>query len=105
MATGYSKSDPLIRHIKELGDGSVKIRQHQYDVDKLNVGATPSMRRVNGNKKPAKEPQIISAEWHMDIVFGPCTAIGGITHGLYFVDRKSRSQFIYPLKNLTTSLL
>ena len=43
--------------------------------------------------------------WHVDIGFGPCTAIGGIKYSLYFVERATRTQRIYPLANLTSSLL
>ena len=72
MATGYSKSDPLINNIKNLGTGTVHVRRHRYAIDKLDTGATPSIRRVNSNKNPGREPtSTTGAEWHMDIVFGP----------------------------------
>ena len=106
MAKGYSKSDPLIKNIKNLSTSTVHVRRQCYDIDKLDTGATPSICRVNSNKDPLREPNSTTgAEWHMDIVFGPCTVIGGITHGLYFVARTSRAQHIYPLKNITSSLL
>ena len=41
----------------------------------------------------------------MDIGYGPCAAIGGVKYTLLFVDSSSRYRYVYPLKNLKSSLL
>ena len=43
--------------------------------------------------------------WHIDIGFGPCNAIGGIKYTLLAVNKKTRTNLVFGLKNLTTSLL
>ena len=57
------------------------------------------------NTKPSTPPEHYSDCWHMDIEYGPCTSIGGICFCLLLVDQATRYKRIYPLKNLTTSLL
>ena len=63
------------------------------------------MRATNQTSTCVEQPDQYSNAWHMDIGFGPCTAIGRITHVLYLVDRKTRTLFVYLLKNATSSLL
>ena len=103
QATGYVKSDALIKNIKNLGTNSVQVNRI-FNETRLDEGSTASMRATNRNTTPVQLPRQYSDAWHMDIGFGPCTAIGGVTHCLYLVDRKTRTQFAYPLKNVTTSL-
>ena len=74
---------------------------------KMDEGSTASMRKVNRNTNPVVHKIKIKYgdEWHMDIGFGPCTAIGGITHCLVLVNHATQTQTTYPLKNLTSLLL
>ena len=56
------------------------------------------------NKTPLERPKEFGETMHMDIGFGPCQAIGGITYTLMVVDKVTRLKFIYGLKNLKSSL-
>ena len=104
MATGYTKAESLIKHMKTIGTKSVHVSNLQNDT-KLDEGSTASMRSVNRSTTPVKHKIKYGDEWHMDIGFGPCTAIGRITHCLILINRATRTHRTYPLKNLTDSLL
>ena len=103
FATGFTKTASLIKKMKKVGKDTIHISRASRN-PKMNPGKTASMKGVKSNKTPAADAEENSSKWHMDIVYGPCTAIGGITHGLFFVDCKTRRQMIFPLKNLSTSL-
>ena len=104
LATGFTKSDRLIKHIRKVGKSTVQISRSKRNPSP-HPGETASMRKVSSQKDPATPTDTFSEKWHMDIVYGPSTAIGGITHGLYCVERTTRTQMIFPLKNLKDSLL
>ena len=63
------------------------------------------MKSKNQNKDPLPRATEYSAKWHMDIGFGPTTAIGGIKYCLLLVDSHSRLKLTYGLKNLNSSLI
>ena len=62
----------------------------------------PSKKR---NTTPSNPPPNYSDIWHVDIGYGPTTAIGGIRYCLMLVDKATRCRMVYPLKNLDTSIL
>ena len=102
-ATGFLKSESLIKHIKTLGKRTVHIQNLPRD-PAIDPGEYASMKK---SRKSTNNPTVRAPgeNWHVDIGFGPCTAIGGIKYTLYFVERATRTQRIYPLANLKTSLL
>ena len=104
MATGYTKAESLIKHMKTTGTKSVHVSNLTNDI-KLDEGSTASMRSVNRTTTPVQHKIKYGDEWHMDISFGPCTAIGAITHCLVLIDRATRTHCTYLLKNLTDLLL
>ena len=104
MATGFTKAESLIKHMKTTGTKLVHISNLTNDT-KLDGGSTTSMQSVNKTTTPVQHMIKYGNKWHMDIGFGPCTAIGGITHCLVLIDRATRTHRTYPLQNLTNSLL
>jgi dUTP pyrophosphatase len=104
LATGFTKSDRLIKNMGKVGQPTVRVSNSRRNPS-INPGETASMRKISSTKIPATPTTEFSEKWHMDIVYGPCTAIGGITHGLYCVESTTRTQMIFPLKNLTDSLV
>ena len=59
----------------------------------------------NTNVEVQETPEQMRKIWHIDIGFGPCNAIGGIKYTLLAVNKKTRTNLVFGLKNLTTSLL
>jgi hypothetical protein len=62
------------------------------------------MNTSKRNTTPIDPPDKIEKIFNIDIVYGPCTAIGGARFALLAVNKKTRMNFVFPLKNLTTSL-
>lgn len=102
-STGFLKSESLIKHIRTLGNRTVHLQNLPRD-PAIDPGEAASMKksRRSSNTPTVRKP---GENWHVDIGFGPRTAIGGIKYTLYFVERATRTQRIYPLANLKTSLL
>ena len=57
------------------------------------------------NTTRSATPHEMKKIWHIDIVFGPCNTISGIKYTLLAVNKKTRTNLVFGLKNLTTSLL
>ncbi len=72
---------------------------------RIDPGEVASMKSSRRNTTPSNLPNHYSDVWHLDIGFGPCTAIGGIKYTLLAVDKKTRYKLVYGLKNLKSSLL
>ncbi len=104
QSIGYIKPDKFIRNINKLGKGNVQI-SHLARNPKVNPGEAASVKSKRSNKIPQTPKANYSDLWHMDIGYGPCAAIGGFKHTLLFVNSSSQYKYIYPLKNLTSSLL
>ena len=100
---GFLSSKPLLKHLASIGDMSLKIPTFS-DNPSLDPGTTASIKSSRRNTSPSKLPNNYSDVWHLDIGFGPCTAIGGIRYTLMAVDKSSHFKLVYGLKNLTTSL-
>jgi hypothetical protein len=103
QAIGFQNTTSLIKHMHQLGTKSVSI-QNLPRTENLDPGETASIHSAQYNTNPLKIPQKYGDIWHMDIGYGPDTAIGGIKYTLLLVDKFSRYKFLYGLKNLTTSL-
>ncbi len=103
QSIGFRHPEPLLNHIKTLGNGKVKVQAIPKN-PQLDPGETATMKSAKRNTTPLPKPKTFGEIMHMDIGFGPCAAIGGITHTLLVVDRATRHKFVYGLKNLTTSL-
>ena len=101
---GYIKPDRFLRNLNDLGKGTYQITGLNRN-PVVNPGETASIRAAQCNTKPSKIPKNFGDIFHVDIGFGPCTAIGGVKYTLLIVDKATRYKFVYPLKSLTTSLL
>ena len=104
QSIGFMKPDKLLRHLDIIGNGTVKISNLTRN-PKVDPGEAASIRAKKKNTVPQPPRKHYSDLWHMDIGYGPCSAIGGIKYTLLFVDSHSRYKYVYPLKNLKTSLL
>ena len=104
QSIGFLKPDKFKKNLKSLGDGNFSVSQLERN-PKLDPGETASIKAMRRNTKAESPATAYSDLWHMDIGYGPCRSIGGYSHTLLFVDSASRYQYVYPLKNLTTSLL
>ncbi len=103
-AIGYTNATMLLKNMNKLGKGNVQI-QNLPQAHHLDPGEVASIRSPNKNKVPLQPPPKFSDIWHMDIGFGPCTAIGGVRYTLLLVDKYSKYKFVYGLKNLNDSIL
>ena len=104
QATGFYNNTNFIKHIRDIGKPNVRIAVN--DVPPLSdEGHTATMRSRRRNTTPSSTENLQYSDiWHVDIGFGPTTAIGGIRYCLMLVDKATRLKRIYPLKNLTTSI-
>jgi hypothetical protein len=103
QSIGFRKPDKILKHMHELASNPISIsRDSSPRIDPGEVATMASSRR---NTSPSAPPANYSDVWHLDIGFGPCTAIGGIRYTLLAVDKHSRYKLVYGLSNLTTSLL
>jgi deoxyuridine 5'-triphosphate nucleotidohydrolase len=103
QSIGFRKPDNLLKHMKTLASTPISIRRDNSP--RIDPGEVASMKASRRNTTPSNLPQHYSDIWHLDIGFGPCTAIGGIKYTLLAVDKKTRYKLVYGLKNLKSSLL
>ena len=106
QSIGFLKPEKLLRNLKDLGTGSVTVSGLSRN-PKDDAGETASIRqpRKTKEKTAPKVPEHFSDCFHMDIGFGPCTAIGGVRYTLLLVDKHSRYKFVYPLRDLKGSIV
>ena len=103
QATGFYNKDNIIKYLPQLGNNTTTITKERAPTlpDK---GYHATMKSKRRNKTSSQTKLQYSDIWHMDIGFGPTTAIGGVRYCLMLVDKATRLRKLYPLKNLTTSL-
>jgi hypothetical protein len=101
---GFLKSDKLIKNMKFLGKNNFSISKLPRSPS-LDPGQTATKVAAQRNTTPSETPTEMKKIWHIDIGFGPCNAIGGIKYTLLAVNKKTRTNLVFGLKNLTTSLL
>ena len=103
QSTGFYNTKTLLKYFNQLSKPTVSIstidKEHTID-----EGMAATMQSRKRNNTPLPPPKQYSHTWHMDIGFGPTTAIGGIRYTLMLVDKATRTKRMYGLKNLTTSL-
>ena len=103
QATGYHKSNMLMKYFDQVSTPNVtidSIAKSEILVD----GETATLKSKKKNKTPGNLPKHFSDVWHMDIVYGPCAAIGGIKYALLLIDKKTRKCYIYGLTNMKISI-
>ena len=84
-----------------------KGKENKWNISKIDPGEVASMNKSTRKSSSIPTQHRPGDNWHVDFGFGSCTtAIGGIKYSLFFVERATCTQRIYPLANLlTTSLL
>ena len=100
---GFLNPKMLQQHLNLLGNKSVRI-QNLAKNPTVDPGETASMPSRKRNKIPSQPARHYGDIWHVDIGYGPNTAIGGIKYTIMFIDKYSKYKLIYGLKNLTSSL-
>jgi deoxyuridine 5'-triphosphate nucleotidohydrolase len=104
QATGFHKSDFLLKHFNTISQNTVSISKSDKNPH-LHEGETATMRSRRRNTTLAPTEHLKVGEvYNMDIAYGPTVGIGGIKYALVLIDRKSKRKFIYGLKNLKTSI-
>jgi dUTPase len=103
QSIGFRQPDHLLKHMRSLS--STPVRLQRDSSPQLDAGETATMHSSRRNTTPSSPPSSYSDVWHLDIGYGPCSAIGGIRYTLLAVDKSTRYKFIYGLKNLKSSLL
>lgn len=104
QATGFHKSEFLIKHFNTISTNSTSLAAMEKN-PKLDEGETATIRSNCKNSKLSDTSHLKPGEvYNMDIVYGPTVAIAGIKYALILIDRKTKQKLIYGLKNLTTSL-
>ena len=71
----------------------------------LDLGETATINKSRHNTDPLPIPDQHCHTFHMDIVFGTKTVIGGIRYGLFIVDHGTRMKYTYILQSLENDLL
>ena len=102
QSIGFRKPDSIIKNMKHLASTSIQLERDQNP--RIDPGETASMKASRRNTSPSTPSLSYSNVWHLDIGYGPCTAIGGIKYTLLAVDKHSRYKLVYGLKNLKSSL-
>ena len=104
QATGFHKSDFLLKHFNTISEKTVTISQvdKNPEIDEGEVATLHSRRK---NKTLSETTHLKQGEvFNMDIVYGPTVAIAGIKYALILIDRKTKRKFIYGIKNLRESI-
>jgi deoxyuridine 5'-triphosphate nucleotidohydrolase len=104
QSIGFLKPDKMLKHLKRLGQNNFSISKLPRN-PVLDPGETATKSAAPRNTTPSETPEQMRKIWHIDIGFGPCNAIGGIKYTLLAVNKKTRTNLVFGLKNLTTSLL
>lgn len=103
-ALGFLNPEKVIKHMQQVSTGSVSLSNIQQE-HIFNEGETATMAQQRHHKEPVEPSYHYSDRWSLDIGFGPGTSIGGVRYTLLVVDKATKLKKMYPLKNLTTSLL
>jgi hypothetical protein len=103
QSIGYRKLPGFKKFLKSSSNNTFRIQQDRNPT--ITPGQTATMNSSRRNTTPLPIPQHVGDVWHLDIGYGPKTAIGGIKYTLLAVDRHSRYKLVYGLKNLRGSLL
>jgi deoxyuridine 5'-triphosphate nucleotidohydrolase len=103
QSIGYRKTKSLINYLKSQSRPSIRIQKDKNPA--IPEGSTATIRSKNRNTTPLEIPPNVGDVWHLDIGYGPRSAIGGVKYTLMAVDRHSRYKLVYGLKNLRSSLL
>ena len=77
-AVGFQQTEFLVKHIHKLSNNKVHIQRLQKSPF-IDPGESATMKLNQRNKTPSIPPQNYSDIWHIDIGYGPCTSIGGIS--------------------------
>jgi hypothetical protein len=103
QSIGFRKPDSLLKNMTKLS--SVPIHLERDVSPRVDPGTAATMSSSRRNTSPSSPPAAYSDVWHIDIGYGPCSAIGGYKYTLMAVDKRTRYKLVYGLKNLTSSLL
>ena len=104
QATGFHKSDLLLKHFHSISNNSVSIQETDKNPE-LDEGETATLKSKHKNSTLSDTSTLkVGERFNMDIVYGPTVGIGGIKYALLLIDRKSKRKFIYGLKNLKDSI-
>ena len=101
---GFRDLEPIIKAIPTFAAPTLHVQRVPRNPF-IDPGEVASLKAANRNTSPSTPPRNYGDIWHADIGFGPGRAIGGVNYALLLVDKATRQQQCYPLKNLTTSLL
>lgn len=97
--TGFRNISSILPQIKTVAADTVTFSDLGRDPLKQR-GEVATMPKKRRNTKPVPRPAAFGDVFHFDIGYSAGTAIGGIRYALFFVDRKNRQKYIYPLKDL-----
>ena len=104
QSIGYLHAEKLIKLLPTLVKEDTIYIQGVSSL-KINPGQTATMHNLKRSQKKVSLPTKYIDIWHVDIGFGPSKAIGGARYCLFFVDNKTRYKHVFPLLNLTDSLV
>ena len=96
---GFLKPDRLKANIHKLGKKSFVISKLPRE-PALDPGEVATMLTSKRNTSAIDPPKSVEKIFNIDIVYGPCTAIGGARFALLAVNKKIRMNFVFPLKIL-----
>ena len=100
---GFRQISHIIHEIKTVSERNFHISYNNNEPI-TSLGDVATISTPKRNHSPIPLPLQFDYIFHMDIVFGSKTAIGGIKYGLFLIDRATRFKRILPLKNLTIDI-
>ena len=104
QATGYHKSEVILKHLHTVANGSVSVSTIDQNPEKCD-GEMATLKSSRRNTQLSNTNNLQPSKvYNMDIAYGPTVAIGGIRYALVLIDRKTKRKFIYRPKNLKSSI-
>ena len=101
---GFCNVDDIALHLDSTSQPTFSISSRNREPI-LDFGETATINKSRRNIDPLQIPNQSYHTFHMDIVFGTNTAIGGIRYELFIVDRGTRMKYTYALHSLENDLL
>ena len=90
QATGYHKSDMLLKYFHQISNNTVSISS----IDKnptVKDGNAATLHSNRCNTTLSDTSKLAPGEvYNIDIVYGPTVGIGGIKYALVLIDRKTK---------------
>ena len=90
------------KHMTEFSDGATFLDNGEFPV---HLGQFATINKAPRGKAIEKEAHSYLERVHLDIAFGDCLSLKDFLYALVFVDRATRYNWVFGLKNLSSATL